>query len=152
MSADISQVTDNLFLASHLDETHIEEINQYNIKLLISMVGQREPSPHFGPEPFEVLWLKSYDTFLTPVPMRKLKQGVEAALPVIKRNKNVLVFCHQGKRRSVTMAASILIACGYSASDAVDLLKEKREVIIPVYWYVKRRIKKFERFWLNNKS
>ena len=147
MSVDISKISDNLFLASHMRQDDVDVLREMDIKLIISMIGQSRPPQNFTQEPFRLLWLKSYDTFLTPVPMRKLKQGVEAALPVLQRKENVLVFCHQGKRRSATMAASILIALGHSADEAMNTLIEKREVVSPMLWYVKARIRKFERYW-----
>ncbi|MCA9400759.1 MAG: dual specificity protein phosphatase family protein [Candidatus Omnitrophica bacterium] len=150
--SDISQITEQLYLASRLSKDDLVEIRKRNISLIISMIGQERPPKEFNDFPSRLLWLKSYDTFLTPVPIRKLKVGVLRALEVLQDKQNVLVFCFQGKRRSVTMAAAILIASGYTADSAIELLSEKREVILPVLWYVKRRIRKFEQYWKNQKT
>ena len=72
------------------------------------------------------------------MPMEKLKKGVEAALPVIEEGHSVLVYCREGRHRSVAMACCILIA---------KLVKEKREKADPDAWHIQRRIRKFERQW-----
>jgi protein-tyrosine phosphatase len=73
--------------------------------------------------------------------------GVEAALPVIQNKGKVLVFCMQGKRRSVAMAAAILIGIGHTGEQAIDLLTTAREVADPRRWYIHRQIKAFEKYW-----
>ena len=45
------------------------------------------------------------------------------------------------------MGTAILIAQGYSAEEAMDLIQEKREVADPRVWYIRRRIEQFEKTW-----
>jgi len=59
----------------------------------------------------------------------------------------VLVFCLQGKRRSVAMAAAILISMGRTSEEAIDLLTTARKVADPRRWYIRRQIKAFEKYW-----
>ena len=66
---------------------------------------------------------------------------------MIENKGKVLVFCMQGKRRSVAMAAAILISKGNTADEAIQLLISARKVADPRMWYIKRRIHAFERHW-----
>jgi hypothetical protein len=77
---------------------------------------------------------------------------VEAALPVIKAGGKVLVFCMEGRRRSVAMASAILIGLGYTSEQAAELLTKSRKVADPRAWYIRRQIRAFERFWLNKQK
>ena len=76
--------------------------------------------------------------------------GVHAALPMIHSRQSVLVYCAKGRHRSVAMAAAILIAMGYTAREAVDLLRRQRKVAHPQTWHISRRIHIFERHWQNS--
>ena len=111
------------------------------------MIGQMPPDEIYTLAPFKTLWIKTYDTFFTPIPIKKLLVGVEAALPVVQNGGKVLVFCMQGRRRSVAMAAAILISMGHTGEQAVDLLTTARKVADPRRWYIRRQIKAFEKYW-----
>ena len=99
-----------------------------------------------------MLWLRTFDFPLLPIPLRTLNRGVEEARPVIEEGHRVHVFCEGGRRRSVAMASCILISQGLSAGEAMDLIKERREVADPYIWYIQRRIRKFERYWRERNS
>ena len=144
---DISKITEYLYVGSRVGEEHADELKVLNFNLIISMIGQMPPDEIYTLPPFNTLWIRTYDTFFTPIPIKKLLVGVEAALPVIQNNGKVLVFCMEGKRRSVAMAAAILISMGISSGQAIDLLTTAREVADPRRWYIRRQIKAFEMHW-----
>ena len=144
---DISKITDYLYVGSRVGKEHADELKVLNFNLIISMIGQMPPDEIYTLPPFKTLWIKTYDTFFTPISVKKLLAGVEAALPVIQNKEKVLVFCLQGKRRSVAMAAAILISMGYTGEQAIDLLTTARTVADPRRWYIRRQIKAFEKYW-----
>ena len=148
---DISKVTEYLYVGSRVGEEHADELKVLNFNLIISMIGQMPPHEIYTAPPFKTLWIKTYDTIFTPIPVKKLLVGVEAALPIIQNNGKVLVFCMQGKRRSVAMAAAILISMGQTVEQAIDLLISARKVADPRRWYIRRQIKAFEKYWLKRK-
>ena len=131
---------------------HAEELRARDVRLIISMIGTARPAAAFAEPPFRLLWLRTYDTFLTPIPISKLMEGVQAALPVIHGGGRVFTFCAQGRHRSAAMGAAILIAMGHSADEAMRLLRAGRRVARPQTWYIKRQIKKFEKHWRQNNS
>jgi hypothetical protein len=92
-SVEISEITDELFISSEPGTIHTEAILERNIGLIISMIGNHRPPESFGQPPLELLWLETFDTVFTPIPMRKLFLGVNKALPVIQDGKGVLCYC-----------------------------------------------------------
>lgn len=146
-SSNISKITDHLYVSSRIRAEDWDAVEAIGPDLVISMVGGKVYEKLEFHESIEFLMLRSFDTFLTPIPMGKLLQGVRISLPVINRGGKVLVYCMKGKRRSVTMAAAILIAQGRTAEQAIELIKQQREIADPTRWYVKWRIGRFEAVW-----
>jgi prolyl-tRNA editing enzyme YbaK/EbsC (Cys-tRNA(Pro) deacylase)/protein tyrosine phosphatase (PTP) superfamily phosphohydrolase (DUF442 family) len=144
---DISEITNDVYVGTQPDATHAEKLQNLNIGLIINMRAEKGPDPAFGQAPFSSLWLRTHDTFFTPISVATLEQGVRAALTVIGQGRRVFVHCQVGRHRSVAMAAAILIAQGYSARDAMRLLREKRKLADPQIWYIRRQIEKFEKHW-----
>jgi protein tyrosine phosphatase (PTP) superfamily phosphohydrolase (DUF442 family) len=144
---DISQITKHLYIASRIKDDDIEAILQLGPDLVISMIVQRRPPKTLVAERLVVLWLRTFDFPLIPIPLRALKRGVEAALPVTQNGGRVLVFCEGGRHRSVAMASCILIGQGYSADEAMQLISSKREVADPYAWHIQRQIRRFEGLW-----
>jgi hypothetical protein len=80
---DISQITENPYLASRVKGEHLEDILQLDPGLITSMIVQRRPPKALTEEGLNVLWLRTFDFPLIPIPLKTLNRGVEAALPVI---------------------------------------------------------------------
>lgn len=144
---DISKVTNYLYVGSRIGKEHSDELKLLNFNLIISMIGQMAPDEIYTIPPFKTLWIKSYDTFFTPISIKKLLVGVQAALPIIQNQGKVLIFCMQGKHRSVAMAAAILIGLGHTSEQAINLLTAARKVADPRKWYIRIQIKAFEKYW-----
>jgi hypothetical protein len=147
--ADISQITDQLYISSWPEGDHYQEILDLNIRLILSMHWMR-PSATLEQTPVKLLWLWTIDTPLTPMPIYKLRRGVEAALPVIQEGYGVLSHCRAGVHRGAAMACCVLIGLGYSAAEAIRLVESKRRVADPSIWYIRKRIEKFEQLWKRN--
>jgi protein tyrosine phosphatase (PTP) superfamily phosphohydrolase (DUF442 family) len=145
--ADISRVTDYLYVGSRVGKENSDELKELNFNLIISMIGQIPPDEIYTLPPFKTLWIKTYDTFLTPISIKKLLVGIKAALPIIQNKGRVLVFCMQGKRRSIAMAAAILISMGHTSDQAINLLTTARKAADPGRWYIRMQIKAFEKYW-----
>ncbi len=143
---DYSRITDQLYIAAQPTDRHAAIIQSLDVRLILCMFIER-PAQALTLPPFQMLHLRTFDSPLLPMPMRALRRGVETALPEIQAGRSVLVYCKQGRHRSVAMACCILIGLGYSASDAMKLVKEKRPAADPSAWHIQRRIRKFERRW-----
>ena len=144
---DVSKITDYLYISSKVTKKNVAAALELDPGLVISMIVQRKPPQELDQPPRTLLWLRTFDFPLLPIPVRTLNRGVEAALPVIEEGQHVLVFCEGGRRRSVAMASCILISQGYSADEAMGLIKERRDVADPYAWHIQRQIKKFEKYW-----
>jgi hypothetical protein len=149
---DISKITDYLYVGSRIGKEHVDEIKVLKFNLIISMIGQIKPDEIYTLPPFKTVWIRTYDSFFAPISINKLLIGVEAALPIINAQGKVLVFCMQGRRRSIAMAASILISLGHTSEEAMQMLKTARTVADPGMFYIKHRIMAFERYWKKKKS
>ena len=149
---DISKITDYLYVSASLQTAHIDELDTRNISLIISMIGGRRPPEIFAHSPYRLLWLQTFDSLLIPIPMSKLMRGVEMALQTIQNEGRILVYCGQGRHRSVAMAAAILIAMGYTVPEAADLLCAQRKEADPKTWHIYQRIQAFEKYWRNELS
>ena len=148
---DISQITDYLYIASLPKAEDAQAIQDRNVRLIINMIFIRPPEVYTQP-PFRMLTLRSFDFVLLPIPIHKLEKGVEAALPVIRNGESVLVYCHAGRHRSVAMACCILIAMGSTADEAMQLVRERREVADPHAHHIERQIREFEKQRQREKS
>ena len=149
---DISQITENLYIFSRVKDEHLEDVLQLDPGLIISMILERRPHRALSEGGMSVLWLRTVDFPLIPIPLRTLNRGVKAALPVIRDGGRVLVFCQGGRHRSVAMAASILIGLGYSADEAMQLISSNRVVADPYAWHIQRQIRRFEAHWLQSED
>jgi len=147
MEYDISKITEKLYVGSLLKEAAESCVRSQGIKLIISMVCFYPPPAIYSQEPYESLWLPTFDFPLLPIPLRMLQKGVERALPVLEDGRSVLVFCRQGRHRSVALAASIMIAMNYTSSEAMTILKSARRVADPDASHIKQQILRFERQW-----
>jgi protein tyrosine phosphatase (PTP) superfamily phosphohydrolase (DUF442 family) len=146
---DLSQITDELYISSLPKSENVEHILSLGIRLVISMPLPRAPEVFRRP-PMQFVHCPSLDSRFTPIPMFILRRGVLAALPVIETGNSVLVHCKAGVHRSVAMACCILIAMGFTAENAMQLVKEKRDKADPYIAYIRKRIEKFEAYWSEN--
>ena len=146
---DISQITDFLYISDFPEEHHVDDIIARNIRLILSM-HWLHPAKELNKPPLKLRWLPTIDSPITPMPIWILRKGVDAALPVIDEGHAVLSHCKAGVHRSVAMASCVLIARGYTADEAMALIKEKREVADPYAPHIEKRIRKFERHWLKH--
>ena len=144
---DFSQITEDLFIGAMPTAADYDLFHNLGVRLVLNMrFARRLPAGLFHP-PVEVLWLRSLDNPLFPIPLKLLRQGTHAALATISGGGKVLVHCAYGRHRSVAMGAAILIAQGYAAHDAMTLVKKQRPQADPDAFYIKSRILAFAKRW-----
>ena len=97
--------------------------------------------------PFRMLTLRTFDSPWIKIPVGTLRKGVVAALPVIAAGDKVLVYCRQGRHRSVAMASCILIGQGWPADEAMKLVKERRPIADPYAPHIESQIRAFAKSW-----
>lgn len=67
-----------------------------------------------------------YDSRISDIPMDRLRTVVAATHAAWKSGDRVLVRCQAGLNRSGLITALVLIREGYSPSDAINLIRQKR--------------------------
>jgi len=143
---DISQITDQLYIAAQPKAEDAPTLLDFNVRLILNMIFFR-PADVYRQPPFRMLTLRTFDSIFLPIPIGMLMKGVKAALPVLDNGDSVLVYCREGRHRSVAMAAAILVARSRSADEAMQLITSKRPKADPYAWHIQRRIRKFEVIW-----
>ena len=124
-----------------------QRLRDLGVRLIINMRWEHRlrPDPHV--QPLSLLWLRTIDSPLFPIPIRALQRGVLAALETIRAGGKVYAHCAGGRHRGVAMGAAVLIAQGHSPREAMDLIKAKRRVADPDIFYIRWRILRFARQW-----
>lgn len=129
-----------------------EILDDLGVRLVINMRLERPPFRDIFNTGLDFVWLPTLDIPLLPISIRLLKRGVKAALDIIENGGRVYTHCAEGIHRSVAMGAAILIAQGYSAKDAMQLIKTNRPQADPYRWYIRQRIMRFAQAWLRDLS
>lgn len=143
---DISKITEYLYIAAHPKADAASTIQDLGVRLIINMIFYR-PAEAYKKPPFKLLTLRSFDSVFLPIQLSKLRKGVKTALPFIQNGDSILIYCREGKHRSVAMASCILIGVGYSSEDAMALVSSKRDKADPYASHIQRQIRRFEDSW-----
>lgn len=145
---DFSKITEDLYIGTMPSRLHYDELRDLGVRLIINMRFSRGPrTDHATRSPIQVLWLRTIDSPLFPMPIDKLLQGARAALDTIRSGGHIYVHCAYGRHRSVVMGACILIAQGMSVEKAIETIKRQRSAADPDVYYMKSRILRFAREW-----
>ena len=144
---DFSTITDGLLIGAIPAADDYALLYGLGVRLVLNMRFTRFLPPGIKTPPCRVLWLRTIDSPFSPIPIKKLAQGVSAALEVLDSGGKVYTHCAYGRHRSVAMGSAILIAQGYSAFDAMNLIKSQRAAADPDMFYIKSRILKFDQHW-----
>ena len=146
---EFSNITDDLFIGITPLVADYNGLRELGIKLIINMRLMHGPFPDDHPEPIKLLWLRTFDSPLFPIPVSKLMKGAKAALETIGAGGKVYVHCAGGRHRGVAMGSCILIAQGYEPEAAMKLIAERRLVADPNAYYIRSQIMHFAREWNN---
>ena len=123
---DYSQIADNLYIAAWPTRVHRQQIIDLGVRLVISTILEK-PDRELGEPPLRLVRVRAADMGKRLFfPDGQIMKGVEAALPVLERGEDVMVFCRAGMHRSATLTACILAAQDYSPDAAIRLVLEKR--------------------------
>lgn len=146
--SDVSFITPHLLMGSKTSRKMFKTLEEMGVGLIINMRFFHKDKIRFIP----VLWSRTLDVPVMPISSKFLFKGAEEASDLIKQNKVVFVHCMQGKYRSSIMTAAILICLGFSADEAIKIIKKGRSTAKPDAPYVKKRILRFYKEWLKNSN
>ncbi len=148
----ISEITDNLYIGKTPKISDYDYLAENSIFDIVNMRADYfwfNRSNNLG---IKIHWVPTVDILFLPIKSEKLINTAKIMAEEIKSGKKVLCFCRMGRHRSVAMAASILIALGYSAEDAMNLIKQKRPIADPYAKHIKKTIYSFEKLWLEKST
>lgn len=141
---DYSQITSALFVGTTPRREDYAALRQLGVGLVINLRLRPPVSDRHQP-PIPILWLPVFDFPLFPIPVRTLQRGVQAALHAFAMGQRVYAHCARGAHRSVAMATCILISQGQAPEQAMQLIRERRQIADPGIWYIHRQIQRFAR-------
>lgn len=144
---EFSSITDDLFIGITPLASDYDGLRELGVQLIINMRLIHGPFPDPHHTPIRLLWLRTIDSPLFPIPVPKLITGARAALETIRLGGKVYVHCAGGRHRGVTMGSCVLIAQGHEPEEAMQLIKERRPVADPYAFYIRPRILEFTRQW-----
>jgi protein-tyrosine phosphatase len=144
---ELSPITKDLFIGTTPALQDYPRLRDLGVRLVINMRFEHHPRPDNLFPPLTFLWLRTIDSPLFPIPIRALMRGTQAALETIYNGGKVYAHCAGGRHRGVAMGASILIAQGYAAEEAMKLIKVRRSLADPHVFYIQGRILRFARAW-----
>jgi protein tyrosine phosphatase (PTP) superfamily phosphohydrolase (DUF442 family) len=144
---DFSQITNDLFIGTTPDAPDYDRLRSLGVRLVINMRFARGPRPDSHPDALTFLWLRTIDSPLIWIPLKKLIHGTHIALETIRQGGKVYSHCAAGRHRSVAMGAAILIAQGYAPDAAMRLIKKQRPIADPEIFYIRNRILGFSKRW-----
>lgn len=144
---DYSKITEELMVGTTPAVKDYDLLREMGVGLVINMRFERRPYPDLHAAPIKFLWLPTIDWPLFPIPISMLKRGAQLALETIQAGRKVLTHCAGGRHRGVAMGAAVLIARGYDAEEAMQLIASRRKVADPQAYYIRSRILRFARQW-----
>ena len=144
---EFSNITDELFIGNTPLASDYDGLRELGIRLIINMRLMHGPFPDPHHMPIKLLWLRTIDSPLFPIPVSKLITGAKAALETIQAGHRVYVHCAGGRHRGVAMGACILIAQGYGPEEAMQLISSRRSFADPNIYYIRERILMFAKEW-----
>jgi protein-tyrosine phosphatase len=142
-----SNITDDLFIGTTPLASDYDGLRELGIRLLINMRLLHGPFPDPHHTPIKLVWLRTFDSPFFPIPISKLMKGAKAALETIQTGGKVYVHCAGGRHRGVAMGSCILIAQGYTAEEAMQLISKRRSFADPQIYYIRARILRFAQEW-----
>jgi protein tyrosine phosphatase (PTP) superfamily phosphohydrolase (DUF442 family) len=144
-----SKITEDLFIGTTPLMEDYHRLHELGVRLIINMRFSKGPEANPSNLPLQLIWLRTIDSPLFPIPVRKLLQGARAAIDTINMGGKVYTHCAYGRHRGVAMGAAVLIAQGYSPQNAMALIKSRRPVADPDAFHIRNRILRFARQWAN---
>jgi dual specificity MAP kinase phosphatase len=144
---DFSPITPDLFIGTTPSVNDYPRLRDLGVRLVINMRFEHRPAPDPHPDPIQLLWLRTIDSPLFPIPIHKLTRGAQAALETIRAGGKVYTHCAGGRHRGVAVGAAVLIAQGSDPFDAMKLIAERRSIADPFAFYIRPRILKFAQAW-----
>ena len=93
---DFSKITEDLFIgATPLTEDY-QRLHDLGVRLVINMRWDHRLRPDTHAQPLSLLWLRTIDSPLFPIPIRALQRGALAALETIRAGARFTLIVQPG--------------------------------------------------------
>jgi dual specificity MAP kinase phosphatase len=141
---EISKITDRIYIGTYHSATMLDFTNSAGITHVLNCT----PDPHDGLSKFRVSQLNINDGYEIPFDTIQFALGfIDKAV----RDGKVLVHCHAGVSRSVSLVCAHLMRAGFSWDEALEFVRSKRPQAFP-HPKIERSIKQFFGNTINAKT
>lgn len=124
----MNEILSGLFLGDLESSTDLESLAHHNIHHIVSILANDD---HLVPLNSHLTLILYDGEQFTP---KQLEKGVSFISQALERKEGVLVHCMAGISRSSSLVGAYLMKVEqFSPSEAITLLREKREIIDPAY-------------------
>jgi dual specificity phosphatase 3 len=137
--ADISWLTDDLATGGDFDynavvaNAQLQDLLRQGVGVVIDTRIEDDDSAIWSRHPVEYHHIPEDDFQGNHIDPADFDKAIAIARDALARGKKVFVHCHMGINRGPSTAYAILLDRGWNASEAFDLIREKRPIAAVYY-------------------
>jgi len=133
---ELTKITDQIYIGTYSSAQMLDFTNRVGITHVLNCT----PDEHAGLKGFNVRQLNINDGF--EIPAEAIRFALVSIATAIHNHGRILVHCHAGVSRSVSIVCAHLMYAGFSWDEAVDFVRSRRPQAFP-HPNIERSIKNF---------
>jgi protein-tyrosine phosphatase len=135
-SRELTQITDQIYIGTY----HAAQMLDFTNRVGITHILNCTPDAHAGLKKFNVRQLNIMDGYETPA--ESIRFALMTIASAIHNHGRILVHCHAGISRSVSIVCAHFMYAGFSWDEAMDFVRSRRPQAFP-HPNIERSIKHF---------
>lgn len=132
----MNKITDQIYIGNYSSAEMLDYGNREGITHILNCT----PSYHEGLESFNVKQININDGFA--IPLESIRFAIESITEAVSSGGKILVHCHAGVSRSVSLVCAYLMYTGFSWDEALQFVRERRPQAFP-HPLIARSIKQY---------
>lgn len=144
-SQGMNKIIDRIYIGNYQSADMLNYRNPEGITHVLNCT----PDAHRGLRDFDVRQLDIDDGFEIPVDI--IRFAISTIADAIHAKGKILVHCHAGVSRSVSLVCAYLMSCGFSWDDALQFVRARRSQAFP-HPNIERSIKHYFGNYINSKT
>jgi hypothetical protein len=141
----MDKITDRIYIGTYSSAAALDYSNREGITDILNCT----PDPHVGLADFQVNQINIRDGF--EIPPELIRFALETIQRAIHNGGKILVHCHAGVSRSVSLVCAHLMYAGFSWDEAVHFVRSRRPQAFP-HPAIERSIKQYFGNCINAKT
>lgn len=121
----MDKILDRIYIGNYNSATMLDYKNEEGITHILNCT----PDPHDGLDKLTVHQININDGY--EIPVDQIAFAIRTIGRAIEKNGKILVHCHAGISRSVSLVAAYLMYVGFSWDEAINFIKNRRPQAFP---------------------